>query len=88
MESDLSWQAEAKCNGLDPDYFYPEGLGHHENNKNALELEAAQFCKGCPVKQACLEYAVATNQFGVWGGTSEKQRRRLRRRHEIFSAAM
>ena len=42
--------------------------------------EARRLCRGCPVKDECLDYALAANEhYGVWGGASERERRRLRR---------
>lgn len=70
------WRSWAACRSMDPDLFFPSGrLGA------ALEhIEAAKaVCRSCPVKGACLDYALASNQQdGVWGGTSEEERRSLR----------
>jgi WhiB family redox-sensing transcriptional regulator len=68
----LPWTQHAKCRSVDPDLFFPE---RGENTE-----AAKQVCAGCPVQAECLEYALATTQkFGVWGGTSERERRRMRR---------
>lgn len=71
------WREQAGCLGSDPDMFFPIG------NAGAVlaEVRAAKaVCGSCPVVEACLTYALETNQeSGVWGGTSEEERRRLRR---------
>ena len=72
------WQCQAACRDTDPDLFFPVG-----STGLALEqIESAKVvCQACDVKTACLEFALTTNQdSGVWGGTSEEERRPLRRR--------
>lgn len=69
---DLSWQARANCIGVDPDIFFPE--------RGASTKEAKGICTACEVRPDCLEYALENSEkFGIWGGTSERERRRLRR---------
>lgn len=64
------WRKSAKCNGTSPELFFPAS----EAEQEAVKL----FCAGCPVQVACLEYALETRQdHGVWGGTTEADRRRL-----------
>ena len=66
------WQDQANCLGVDPDLFFPE--------RGASTREAKEVCKGCVVREDCLEYALANGEkFGIWGGLSERERRRLRR---------
>lgn len=66
------WQDQANCLGVDPDLFFPE--------RGASTREAKEVCKGCIVRGECLEYALANGEkFGIWGGLSERERRRLRR---------
>lgn len=67
----LSWRARAACLGADPNLFFPEP-NHHG-------LQAKAVCSTCPVRVECLEYAMAHKAYGVWGGTSERERRTLRR---------
>ncbi len=71
------WRQRAACRKSDPDLFFPVGsTGQSLDDINA----AKAVCMSCPVRKECLEYALRTNQgVGVWGGTSEKERRRLRR---------
>jgi WhiB family transcriptional regulator, redox-sensing transcriptional regulator len=75
--NDLDWRTEATCRDLNPDLFFPVGVTGF-----AIEqIEAAKsFCRMCPTQQNCLEFAITTNQeYGVWGGTTEDERRVLRR---------
>jgi WhiB family redox-sensing transcriptional regulator len=67
-----AWQARANCMGVDPDLFFPE--------RGASTREAKEVCRGCVVREDCLEYALANGEkFGMWGGLSERERRRIRR---------
>ena len=67
-----SWQRKANCMGVDPDLFFPE--------RGASTREAKEVCRGCVVRQDCLEYALTNGEkFGIWGGMSERERRRIRR---------
>lgn len=71
-----SWMANARCRDMDPDIFFPsDGLG----------VEAAQkICAECPVAEQCLEYALTHRiDHGVWGGASERARRRILRERRI-----
>lgn len=66
----MSWRTRGACLGLDARIFYPE-----------TEEEAGpakEICEECPVKTACLEYALAHREKdGVWGGCTERDRRRI-----------
>ena len=71
------WRDQASCRDTDPDLFFPVGT-----TGPALEqiANAKAVCRTCDVQGLCLEYAVSTNQdSGVWGGTSEEERRQMRR---------
>jgi WhiB family redox-sensing transcriptional regulator len=69
----LSWQDQALCAQTDPEAFFPE--------KGGSTREAKRICVGCEVKQECLEYALMQDErFGIWGGLSERERRRLKRK--------
>ena len=66
------WKSKANCMGVDPDLFFPE--------RGMSTREAKEVCKGCVVREDCLEYALANGEkFGIWGGLSERERRRIRR---------
>lgn len=69
----LSWQTDALCSQTDPEAFFPE--------KGGSTREAKKICQQCEVKSECLDYALSNDErFGIWGGLSERERRRLRRR--------
>ena len=71
------WRLQAACRDTDPDLFFPVGT-----TGPALEqIDAAKaVCRTCDSQAACLEFALATNQeSGIWGGTSEEERRKLRK---------
>ena len=66
------WRKRAACRGIDPEVFYPV------SDEDAGEAKA--ICAMCPVRQACLEYALAHREReGVWGGATERERRRILR---------
>ena len=68
----LPWAPEAKCLQADPDTFFPE--------KGGSTREAKRICAECPVRSECLEHALEHDErFGIWGGLSERERRRLKR---------
>ena len=70
---DEKWQASASCLGVDPDLFFPE--------RGANNSKAKRTCFACPVQLQCLEYAIVNyEKHGIWGGLSERERRRLRNR--------
>jgi WhiB family transcriptional regulator, redox-sensing transcriptional regulator len=65
------WQDHALCAETDPEVFYPE--------QGASTRPAKKICRACEVRAECLAYAMETGQrFGIWGGLSENERRRLR----------
>lgn len=68
------WQQLARCKGVDPEIFHPPAEEEGE--------DAKAICTLCPVREACLEHALAAREkFGVWGGYTERERRReIRRR--------
>jgi len=69
----LSWQADALCAQTDPEAFFPE--------KGGSTRDAKRICSGCEVKAQCLEYALENDErFGIWGGLSERERRKLKKR--------
>jgi WhiB family redox-sensing transcriptional regulator len=69
---DRTWQRRANCMGVDPELFFPE--------RGASTREAKEVCRGCVVCEDCLEFAIANSEkFGIWGGMSERERRRVRR---------
>jgi WhiB family transcriptional regulator, redox-sensing transcriptional regulator len=66
------WQDRALCAQTDPEAFFPE--------KGGSTREAKKICLGCEVRHECLDYALEHDErFGIWGGLSERERRRLKR---------
>jgi WhiB family transcriptional regulator, redox-sensing transcriptional regulator len=76
LEND-DWRELSACRDTDPDLFFPVGT----TGPAIEQIETAKaVCRTCDVQQACLQYALSTNQdSGIWGGTSEEERRLLRR---------
>jgi WhiB family redox-sensing transcriptional regulator len=69
----MGWQERALCAQTDPEAFFPE--------KGGSTREAKRVCTGCDVRAECLEYALEHDErFGIWGGLSERERRKLKRR--------
>ena len=72
-EDDDQWQERGLCAQTDPEAFFPE--------KGGSTREAKRICSRCDVKAECLEYALGHDErFGIWGGLSERERRKLKRR--------
>ncbi|MDP8957852.1 MAG: WhiB family transcriptional regulator [Actinomycetota bacterium] len=68
-----AWVFRAACRGMDPTMFFP---GADEEGEEALAV-----CRACSVQEECLEYALqARERYGIWGGATERQRRRMLRR--------
>lgn len=70
--SDASWELRANCLGVSPALFFPE--------RGQSTTEAKRVCAGCEVRDPCLEAALERGEkVGIWGGLSEKERRKVRR---------
>jgi WhiB family redox-sensing transcriptional regulator len=75
-----AWRLEALCAETDPEAFFPE--------KGGSTREAKRVCTGCAVRAECLEFALANDErFGIWGGLSERERRRLRLQRQDWLSA-
>ena len=74
----MAWLDYAACRDSDPDLFFPATVG----SPGRAQVEAAKkVCRPCPVKRTCLSRALDYGpEAGIWGGTTEAERRRLRRR--------
>lgn len=78
MKKGPDWRTRAACLGLDPEIFFP--ISSTGPVAYAELQHARQICSTCPVRQACLNWAITIGaDYGVWGGHSEDERRRLRR---------
>jgi len=72
-EEPLEWQKDSLCAQTDPEAFFPE--------KGGSTRDAKKICSTCEVRSQCLEYALENDErFGIWGGLSERERRKLRKR--------
>ena len=73
---ELSWQDYANCRGADADLFFPE--------RGASTRKAKTICGECQVRADCLDFAIEIGEkFGIWGGMSERERRKVRRERQI-----
>ncbi|MCB5909258.1 WhiB family transcriptional regulator [Streptomyces pinistramenti] len=74
----MNWRQEAACREEDPELFFPIGSA----GPALLQIEEAKaVCRHCPVRDRCLQWALDSRQeHGVWGGTSEEERRAMKRR--------
>lgn len=73
---DLAWLANARCEGMDPELFFPR--------KSDAQKEIVKFCLGCPVRLDCLQFALdMPAEYGVLGGTTQDERKRLRRKRQV-----
>lgn len=71
-----AWRHDGACNGVVDDRFFPE--------RGQSTRPAKDICAGCKVRETCLEYALENGEkFGIWGGTSERERRRIRRQRKL-----
>jgi WhiB family redox-sensing transcriptional regulator len=79
LDEHLAWQDQANCKGANADLFFPE--------RGASTRAAKAICKECLVRSECLDFAITTGEkFGIWGGMSERERRRVRRERQIAAA--
>lgn len=72
------WQKDGACNepDVDPNMFFPE--------RGSSTKEAKDICFLCPVRSECLDYALMNGEkFGIWGGTSERERRKIRKKKTL-----
>ena len=73
VPGELEWQERALCAQTDPEAFFPE--------KGGSTREAKRVCMSCEVRVQCLDYALENDErFGIWGGLSERERRRVKKR--------
>lgn len=76
VDLEWHWQAHGNCRGVDPNLFFPE--------RGESTRDAKAVCAGCAVRDECLEHALSRpEKFGIWGGLSERERRRIRRARRL-----
>jgi WhiB family redox-sensing transcriptional regulator len=76
----MDWRKCGKCRNKDPELFFPVGT----SGPALLQIaEAKEVCRRCPVLEQCRDWAVDNGVEGVWGGTTEDERRALRRRARV-----
>lgn len=77
------WRYAALCRDTDPEQFFSVSGPESESYKKHIG-EAKAFCRSCPVREECLSFALAKDVTGVFGGTDEHDRRRLRRQRKVL----
>jgi WhiB family redox-sensing transcriptional regulator len=79
---EMEFREEANCKDVDPNVFFPGRGESHE--------QAQSICQACPAREACLEYAIGNKiEHGIWGGASERERRRIvKNRRELAAVAI
>jgi WhiB family transcriptional regulator, redox-sensing transcriptional regulator len=86
IDDTLSWKADQVCSQTDPDLFYPEP----GKTGARAAAKAKRLCEGCEAHDTCLEYSITEEErWGIWGGLSERQRRKKvleRKKQEKASA--
>lgn len=73
--SDMDWKEMGNCRGKPVKLFYPE--------RGCDAATPREICHTCPVRAECLDHALRHESYGIWGGTSEKARERIRRERRI-----
>lgn len=77
---DTSWMLFANCRGMDPELFFPP--------RGASLEPIREVCRSCACQKACADYAINNGEvFGVWGGLSERERRRIRKARRLEAAS-
>jgi WhiB family transcriptional regulator, redox-sensing transcriptional regulator len=77
-----SWQRAAACRSADPELFFPVSY----SGRSLEQVERAKaVCRTCIVRRQCLQYAIAANEEGVWGGMTEDERLRVAHRTRAWA---
>lgn len=77
------WRLDAACRGVNPELFFAPGRNDDRGRRlrtlgDMQRAQALAYCARCPVRDACLDYALRFDELGIWGGTTYRERRRLR----------
>lgn len=79
IDTGEEWKEHAVCRGLDPDIFF-FGIDNRYRKPNIRKIERARtICNQCPVRTECLQAALDGDEYGFWGGTTDNERRTMRR---------
>ena len=73
------WHGRGLCVGEDPDVFFP--------SRGEPGTKAREICAACLVRVDCLKYATAADEFGIWGGLDQQERRNLKRKRQRRAVA-
>lgn len=80
-QAEAEWRISANCRGVDPDLFFPE--------RGESTREAKEVCRGCVVREDCLDYVLRTGEkFGIWGGLSQRELNRVRRQRSLGAVSL
>lgn len=75
---DDRWQERAACRGPQSAAFFPPSYLERKDERDAREQRAKSICQTCPVRRACLDYAIRIREpHGIWGGLNEMERKQL-----------
>jgi WhiB family redox-sensing transcriptional regulator len=74
-----TWQSHGACKGSDPDQYFP-----HPYVSHAQIVSIRAVCEACPVRRECADWGIHHEQLGIWGGTTDRQRREIRRKLGII----
>ena len=74
----------AECLGVDTELFFPTSFADWDASKVAIQA----ICNRCPIKEPCLDYALTVKVYGIWAGTSEVERKQMRRRLNITAESI
>jgi WhiB family redox-sensing transcriptional regulator len=78
QRADDLWQLKAACRGPQAALFFPPAHFERKEEREMREAEAKAICATCPVRQACLDYALRIREpHGIWGGLNEVERKQL-----------
>lgn len=75
-----AWRARAACRGVDTNLFFPHSPSRGRGATRIIQ-QAKSICARCPVRDECLKTALENNERGIWGGTTYRERKKLRAEH-------
>lgn len=78
----MDWMREAACADKPVEWWFPlpKKVPREYEEQTYSPEKARSICRGCPVQQDCLEYALNRNDSGVWGGYTQRERREIRKK--------